>query len=65
MVRRDVREMSGTAHRKDPQRKSLQCGVDWRFTTADARVKLKHLYPEYQMEWTNKPLKDGSAIFLA
>lgn len=20
-------------------------GVDWQFTTADARVKLKHLYP--------------------
>jgi hypothetical protein len=20
--------------------------VDWRFTTADARIKLKHLYPE-------------------
>jgi hypothetical protein len=21
-------------------------GVDWQFTTADARVKLKHLYPK-------------------
>jgi hypothetical protein len=31
------------------ERNNLQCGVDWRFTTADARVKLKHLYPEYQM----------------
>jgi hypothetical protein len=20
--------------------------IDWRFTTADARIKLKHLYPE-------------------
>ena len=20
-------------------------GIDWRFTTADARIKLKHLYP--------------------
>ena len=22
--------------------------VDWRFTTADARIKLKHLYPSVQ-----------------
>ena len=22
--------------------------VDWRFTTADARIKLKHLYPAIQ-----------------
>lgn len=26
-----------------------QTGVDWRFTTADARIKLKHLYPQIQM----------------
>jgi hypothetical protein len=23
-------------------------GVNWRFTTADARIKLKHLYPAIQ-----------------
>ena len=23
-------------------------GVNWRFTTADARIKLKHLYPATQ-----------------
>ena len=23
-------------------------GVDWRFTTEDARIKLKHLYPVIQ-----------------
>ena len=21
--------------------------IDWRFTTADARIKLKHLYPSF------------------
>ena len=25
-----------------------QIGVDWRFTTEDARIKLKRLYPQYQ-----------------
>lgn len=27
------------------KRNSLQKGVDWQFTTDDARIKLKHLYP--------------------
>ena len=29
------------------QRTAAQKGVDWQFTTAEARVKLKHLYPSY------------------
>jgi len=29
-------------------RNATGCGVDWRFTTADARIKLKHLYPSIQ-----------------
>jgi hypothetical protein len=32
---------------KDRNRR--QQGVNWRFTTADARIKLKRLYPEIQM----------------
>ena len=28
------------------ERNAKQVGVDWQFTTADARVKLKHLYPK-------------------
>jgi DDE superfamily endonuclease len=27
------------------QRDQAQASIDWRFTTADARIKLKHLYP--------------------
>ena len=26
-------------------RNAMQKGVDWQFTTDDARIKLKHLYP--------------------
>jgi len=29
-------------------RNSAGRGVDWRFTTEDARIKLKHLYPTIQ-----------------
>jgi len=30
------------------KRNELQKGVDWQFTTADARIKLKRLYPQIQ-----------------
>lgn len=30
----------------EEERNSSTVGVDWQFTTADARVKLKRLYPE-------------------
>jgi hypothetical protein len=33
----------------DQQRNERQKGVDWRFTTTDARIKLKRLYPQIQM----------------
>jgi hypothetical protein len=30
------------------QRNAAACTVDWRFTTKDARIKLKNLYPSFQ-----------------
>ncbi len=30
------------------QRNAAMTTVDWRFTTADARIRLKHLYPSFQ-----------------
>ena len=33
----------------DRDRNEQQKGVDWQFTTADARIKLKRLYPHIQM----------------
>ena len=30
-------------------RNNSQKGVQWHFTTADARIKLKHLYPIIEM----------------
>ncbi len=29
----------------EAERNAAQVTIDWRFTTADARIKLKHLYP--------------------
>ena len=31
------------------QRNTAQCRVNWRFTTHDARIKLKRLYPSIQL----------------
>lgn len=31
------------------ERNQKQKGVDWQFTTKDARIKLKSLYPQFQM----------------
>ena len=31
-------------------RNSRQKGIDWQFTTEDARKKLKHLYPIIEMD---------------
>jgi hypothetical protein len=30
------------------KRNAQQTGVDWQFTTEDARIQLKRLYPQYQ-----------------
>ena len=30
------------------ERNSKEANIDWRFTTKDARIKLKHLYPKNQ-----------------
>jgi len=32
----------------EERRNSTPCTITWRFTTADARIKLKHLYPSFQ-----------------
>jgi len=33
---------------READRNASQTGVDWQFTTADAPIKLKRLYPEIQ-----------------
>ena len=32
----------------EEERNGMQKGVDWQFTTADARIKLRRLYPRIQ-----------------
>jgi len=39
-----VSETSAWTHDRNVE----QTGIDWRFTTADARIKLKRLYPSVE-----------------
>ena len=36
----------------EQQRNAAVVKVDWQFTTVDARVKLKRLYPTIELQWT-------------
>lgn len=40
-------EMRALAKAWEDDRNARQRTVDWRFTTEDARMKLRHLYPQY------------------
>ncbi len=41
-----LREVAEQAAAWVVRRNRKQVGVDWQFTTEDARIKLKHLYPK-------------------
>ena len=41
-------ELRGEVEPWEAERNERQVGIDWRFTTADARIKLKRLYPAVQ-----------------
>ena len=43
----------------EARRNAAGVTADWQFTTADARVKLKRLYPTIQVQWTSS-LVSGS-----
>ncbi len=42
----DESTVGAEAQAWERERNRRQVGVDWQFTTADARIKLKHLYPK-------------------
>ena len=45
----DIGSLARKAKTWEQERNQRQQGVNWRFTTANARIKLKRLYPEAQM----------------
>jgi len=45
----DVKTLRQEASAWATARNDSQTGVDWQFTADDAQVKLKRLYPQFQM----------------
>ena len=45
--RRD--ELASEAQAGNERRNARQVGIDWQFTTQDARIKLRHLYPKIKL----------------
>jgi hypothetical protein len=45
----DQETLSAEAQAWANERNAKTVKVDWRFTTTDARIKLKHLYPKIQV----------------
>jgi len=39
----------------EAERNAAESAIDWRFTTTEARIKLKHLYPEIAEETSYDP----------
>jgi transposase len=44
----DIEQMRKEAEAWSRKRNREACKINWRFTTADARIKLKHLYPQFK-----------------
>jgi hypothetical protein len=44
----DIETLQTETKAWEQDRNARQKGVDWQFTTQDARIKLKHLYPQIQ-----------------
>ena len=42
-------ELDTAAAAWESDRNARQCGTNWRFTTTDARIKLKSLYPKHDI----------------
>lgn len=42
----DREKLTGEVSAWEEERNAAESSIDWRFTTTDARIKLKHLYPE-------------------
>jgi transposase len=43
-----IEQMRKEAKAWNRRRNQEACKINWRFTTADARIKLKHLYPQFE-----------------
>jgi transposase len=51
----DREALAGEVEAWEAERNAAESSIDWRFTSADARIKLKHLYPKIVEEPSYDP----------
>jgi transposase len=51
----DRESLAGEVGAWEAERNAVESSIDWRFTTEEARIKLKHLYPEIVEESSYDP----------
>ena len=51
----DRESLAGEVGAWEAERNAAESSIDWRFSSADARIKLKHLYPEVVQEPSYDP----------
>src|SRR5215210_399643 len=51
----DLEALAGEVGAWQAERNAAESSIDWRFTSAEARIKLKHLYPEVVEESSYDP----------
>jgi hypothetical protein len=51
----DKESLAGEVGAWEAERNAAESSIEWRFTTEEARIKLKHLYPEIVEEPSYDP----------
>ena len=51
----DRESLAGQVGAWEAERNAVESSIDWRFTSEEARIKLKHLYPEIVEESSYDP----------
>ncbi len=51
----DRETLTGEVGALEEERNAAESSIEWRFTATDARIKLKHLYPEIVEEPSYDP----------
>jgi hypothetical protein len=46
----NIEELRAEVEARCEERNRLSAGIDWRFTTPDARIKLRKLYPSIELD---------------
>src|SRR5262249_34974671 len=55
----------GQKTHRETERNGAKATINWRFTIADARIKLKNVYPSIEMCWSPSPCEPAYCLWAA